>query len=578
MKYLLLSIFILSWSRSVLPQKADFYQIPPTKFEILNGSNLPKKRTALNNLTARVAAGEYEPFSILIDPKTKLTGVKVVWTDFKGPKKLPKRILDASLVKVWWQAAVNTTINENGDTLVQELLVKNDNLIRVNYSKRGNELLIMESGKQRYADISSIPPKLPAYFEILDSKELLPFNMNDGRKKQLWFTLHVPDKTPKGKYKTQITISSDQGELKKFELEFTVLPFALEKPVLDYGIYYTAAVVAKPLEPKYLFGGLLKSEKQYEIELRDMLEHGIRYPHNSNNPYSQDLAMKIRNKVGLPDDKIFLHAVGVNFSGCALGKSGYADLSKTVGDYINAMESLGYKKDRLYFYGFDEANTSRYGLKKGELTTLEKAVPLYKRIKETYGIKIFQAISNYGDNFKTASNYLDLPILYGQINSGNSWYTAEKISREIKMWQSKGKKVYAYSNPQAACENPEVYRRNHGLLAWKQGWNGIMDWKYQSTQGHTWNDWDNQYRDPNFTYPITNGVIPTIQWEGVREAVDDVRYLSTLLNRRDRLKKKNIADKSLDDFINKLDPHEDLDILRGKIIDKILEIDKKYFK
>lgn len=576
MRYFLIQILIIILTQAILPQKADFYQIVPTKFEILNGTNLPKNKINLTKITARVVAGEYEPFSFLIDPKSKLTNIKITWSDFKGPIKLPGNILDAYLVKVWRQSGVNTTMNRDGDTLVQELLIKNDDLIRVDYTKRHNELLIIENGKKRYADISSVPPRLPDYFEIRDSKELLPFNMTDGRKKQIWFTLHVPEKAAKGKYTTRITISSDQGELKKFDLEFTVLPFDLEKPILDYGIYYTASVTSKTLESKHLFGGLLKSEKQYEIEMRDMLEHGILYPHNSNNAFTQDLAMKIRMRVGLPYDKIFLHAVGAYFQNCALGKSDYAKLTKTVSDYIQTMEKLGYNKSSLYFYGFDEANTSKYGLKKGELSTLEKAVPVYQRIKEAHGIKIFQAISIYGDNFKTASNHLDLPILMGRCNSGDPWCTFDKITREIRMWQSKGKKVYAYGNPQAACENPEIYRRNHGILAWKQGWNGIMDWKYQSTQGHTWNDWDNKYRDPNFTYPITDGVITTIQWEGVREAVDDVRYLSTLLDRKEKLAKKGITDKDLNAFINQLNPYEDLDALRGKIIDKILEIDKKY--
>lgn len=31
------------------------------------------------------------------------------------------------------------------------------------------------------------------------------------------------------------------------------------------------------------------------------------------------------------------------------------------------------------------------------------------------------------------------------------------------------------------------------------------------------------------TYPTVNGVVDTIQWEGFREAVDDVRYVSTLV-------------------------------------------------
>ena len=37
-----------------------------------------------------------------------------------------------------------------------------------------------------------------------------------------------------------------------------------------------------------------------------------------------------------------------------------------------------------------------------------------------------------------------------------------------------------------------------------------------------------KYRDHNLTYPTADGVIDTLAWEGFREAVDDVRYLTTL--------------------------------------------------
>lgn len=47
--------------------------------------------------------------------------------------------------------------------------------------------------------------------------------------------------------------------------------------------------------------------------------------------------------------------------------------------------------------------------------------------------------------------------------------------------------------------------------------------------GRMWDDFDNKiYRVVAFAYPTVNGVVDTLQWEGVREGVDDVRYLTTL--------------------------------------------------
>jgi len=47
----------------------------------------------------------------------------------------------------------------------------------------------------------------------------------------------------------------------------------------------------------------------------------------------------------------------------------------------------------------------------------------------------------------------------------------------------------------------------------------------------SWNDFDHpKLRDLNFVYPTIDGVIDTIAWEGFREGVDDVRYITTLEN------------------------------------------------
>ena len=46
---------------------------------------------------------------------------------------------------------------------------------------------------------------------------------------------------------------------------------------------------------------------------------------------------------------------------------------------------------------------------------------------------------------------------------------------------------------------------------------------------HGWNDfYGKRYRQHNFVYPTADGLIDTIQWEGYREGIDDLRYLGTL--------------------------------------------------
>ena len=63
-----------------------------------------------------------------------------------------------------------------------------------------------------------------------------------------------------------------------------------------------------------------------------------------------------------------------------------------------------------------------------------------------------------------------------------------------------------------------------------------MNYAYQhnGASGEIWNDFssDPVARTMAWTLPTTTGVVDTLQWEGYREAVDDIRYASTLAARK----------------------------------------------
>jgi len=129
-----------------------------------------------------------------------------------------------------------------------------------------------------------------------------------------------------------------------------------------------------------------------------------------------------------------------------------------------------------------------------------------------------------------------------------------------------GHKIFSYANPQVGEEEPETFRRNFGLVLWKAGYDGAMDYAYQHGFGHIWNDFDYEgRRDASFTYPTVNGIVGTIQWEGFREAVDDVRYITTLeqaIEAARDIEQARQAQQWLDD----LDPSGDLDQIRQRAV------------
>jgi hypothetical protein len=82
--------------------------------------------------------------------------------------------------------------------------------------------------------------------------------------------------------------------------------------------------------------------------------------------------------------------------------------------------------------------------------------------------------------------------------------------------------VWAYGEPQAGMETPGTYRRLYGTGLLSDGFEGVCNYAYQS--GDCWDDWgDPTWRPHVMAYPTMGAPIPTLQWEGWRKAVDDIR-------------------------------------------------------
>ena len=71
-----------------------------------------------------------------------------------------------------------------------------------------------------------------------------------------------------------------------------------------------------------------------------------------------------------------------------------------------------------------------------------------------------------------------------------------------------------------------------------------------------------------FTYPTSDGVIDTVQWEGFREGVDDTRYLATLLDLD-----PNRTEAEMRAWVtSQLNANMDVSAIRELLIDEILKV------
>lgn len=456
--------------------------------------------------------GEYEPGSFVVTALSDIPALKLDISDLhlqENKGKISSSNIDIKLVKCWYQGASawkDILFSANDEKkLVPELLLNDDKLVRVDSQSKRNYLRVKKNDqKSEYISIdepyvkgaSRAPQIIPlenCYVE--DSKKLLPVDISAGSNKQFWITLHVPDNTGPGIYTGKIILSSLGKPLQSVALKVKVLPFNLLPPYYTSSIYYLGK-----LDPsgKGSISSELKNQIQFENEMKNLRTHGIDNPimyQSFDNKELLGKALEIRKKIGMSNRELY-------YLGWLTGVPN-ADEARELMQFVKS-----YGVEEVYFYGKDEAVGEKLLVQRASWEAIRKA-----------GGKIFVAGSSAGKNYELVGDLQDILICAG---------SPSKI--EVEKWHSAGRKIWCYANPQGGVENPLIYRMNYGLLLWKYDYDGAATYAYHASFGNIWNDFDfSTYRDHNFTYPTIDGVIDTIAWEGYREGVDDVRYITTLM-------------------------------------------------
>jgi len=126
----------------------------------------------------------------------------------------------------------------------------------------------------------------------------------------------------------------------------------------------------------------------------------------------------------------------------------------------------------VFIYGFDEAIGA-------QLVTQRDAWGAAHDAGAEVFLAGFAAAANPPGNFAVMGDIQDLFIC-----------AHEPGADEAAKWHGVQHRVFNYWNPFVCNEQPEIYRRNHGLLLWQQDYDGAMDYAYQDSGGSTWNDFD----------------------------------------------------------------------------------------
>ena len=476
-------------------------------------------------LSIAACPGEYEPASFAVHGFKALRDVTVEWgAATSGEFTLPPEQIEVHIVKCWWQAGVGIA-DVKHPTLTPELLLKDADFVHAEDETKHNRLR---------------DPETP-----MDACELQPVFIPAGETQQFWVTVHIPEGTSPGTYTGRMTLKAQNAPEMVMPFTIEALPFALEPSVLRYSIYYRGRLAE---DLKGSIASKWKSPRQYSAEMRNLKAHGITHPtchQDFDEPQLLDRAIELRKRAGIAVDPFY--TLGLQTRGYTSPKE-LAALKEQVRSGLAQVRRHGIKE--LYIYGIDEAS--------GEALKSERAS--FQAAREA-GAKVFVACASGA--FELIGDLLNLAVFNGPLNPG-----------EAKKWHSLEHRIFSYANPQVGLEEPETYRRNYGLALWKAGYDGAMNYAYQHNFGDIYVDGDHEtFRDHVFAYPTADGVIDTIQWEGFREGVDDVRYLTTLLKAIE-----NAADDKADlakeakQWIEAINPDDDLQTIRGEMVKWILRL------
>ncbi len=497
--------------------------VDPTSNDNVLPERFPVPGIVGTELAVSACRGEYEPASFVVDAMEELRDVTVRCSDAKSAgATLPASQIDVRIVKCWWQAGVELD-DVRHPTLTPELLLKDPEFVSVNHRQKNHTLK---------------DPQAPR-----DADELQPVSIPAATAQQFWVTVHVPEDAKAGSYRGRLVLKPRNAPEIVMPLRIEVLPFELEEPALTYSIYYRGQLAA---DQDGKIDTDRKSPQQYLAELRDLKAHGVSHPTSYQSFGDQglfDRAIELRKEAGIVVDPFYSLGIG---TGAPTSPEALEDLETRVRTHLAQVRKHGIKE--FYIYGIDEAE--------GDVLKAERAA---FKVAHKAGAKVFVACG--GATFTLVGDLLDLAVSSGD---------------DPEKWHDVGHRIFNYAGPQVGLEQPETYRRNYGLGLWKAGYDGAMDYAYQDTFGPSvYVDDDATWRDYIFAYPTVDGVIDTIQWEGFREGVDDVRYLTTLLQAIERGKaadgKAPLAQEA-GEWVATMDLGGNLQALRATMVEYILKL------
>ena len=465
------------------------------------------------------AKDEYEPGSFLVYPFEDLGKVTFTLTPFKTKdgKTFPADKLDLKVIKVWYQNK-NGWYSYFGDTgfkLCPELLLNDEDLIRVDDEKKANYARLTNKDgsvterwlnppremNERYYDYHrKTYDFMPMREGFQDAKTLQPVLLEEGAFRNFFLTAHVTKDIAEGLYKGAVKLTDKNGkELGSIPVHLRVLPFELPAPksyVNPERDYMTTSYsyISLPMIMEENGGNLELAKKQLVAVLRDQAEHNQMFHWMHGKLAEVKFTIQAMKEAGMRTDVLF-GAPRVFF--------GPTEEVETTAKLLAKWYDENAGHHNVYLRFGDEPSAG----------WLVRARP------------VFEAYQKQGFKFLIAGNdvvFHKTGYLYDWHNAGHD----PTDSTATRLWNQLGRTQVAwYAHMHIGPENPAYNRMQYGMAPYLAGYSATCNYAHHFGP---YNDDSRTYRPMVFAYGVYDGVIDTIQWEGYREGVDDIRYATLM--------------------------------------------------
>ncbi len=465
------------------------------------------------------AQGEFEPASFVVYPLRKVGKLELKAGDLAcGNATIPASAIDLKIVKVWYQAGSGWYGYFKDPTRrvpIPELLLNDETLIRVDHATQDNYVrYACADGSQKYAWMSFLSSAVNHEYRlgqanadlISDSPALMPAALEPGEFKQFFATLAVPEKATPGLYKGGITLTADGKPVGTIPVVLRVLPFQLPTPATYYDLNkeFYAAISCQPFPV------------DHPKALQDLRNHNVLYPgvpsYVPDKPEAFAHMIEQLKAAGLSTRLLANAGAKANIvTDNPPTPEQQAQLDMVRQDERDVVAEAGRltgQKGNVFSYGIDEAGPA----------TIARERAVWRVIHEEGG-KITISAFGHGRLLYNV-DYLHLPGM-----------PVERRKKTVDLWHDANPNALIawYANPHSGPENPDYFRRVHGMMTYKADYDAISNYVWYRND---WNDFwvpaESGLRGLMTVYPTRDSVIDTLEWEGVREGLDDIRYATKL--------------------------------------------------